>query len=53
MESIRSFMKVAMPHSLGVYVPRKAIYSSFDSGTRCFVDNSDITLLGFFATRIW
>ena len=33
MESIRSFVKVAMPHSLGVYVPRKAMYSSFDSET--------------------
>ena len=44
MESIRSFVKVAMPHSLGEYVPRKAMYSSFDSGTRGFVDNSDFTL---------
>jgi hypothetical protein len=32
MESIRSLVKVAMPHSLGVYVPRKAMYSSFDFG---------------------
>jgi hypothetical protein len=26
------------------------MYSSFDSGTRGFVDNSDITLPGFLAT---
>src|SRR5512136_1148862 len=50
-ESIRSLVKVAMPHSLGANVPRKAMYSSFDSGIPGFTNNSHVTLLGFWRNK--
>ena len=53
MESTRSLVKVAIPHSLGAYVPRKAMYFSFDSRNLCFVNTSYVTLATFSATRIW
>ena len=41
---IRSFVKVAMPHSLGVYVPRKAMYSSVGFLISGLVDNFETTM---------